>query len=592
MPYLTEHALDRIIDEKKLSVYFQPIVENNNGIILGYEALIRGPLNSPFHSPLTLFKEAGKQDRLVELELLCWELSILQFKKLHLSGKLFLNISPETLFQPNFRPGRTLALLQKIGLDPRRMVIELTEHTPLENYEAVRNALKHYKEMGFEIAMDDLGSGYSGLRMWYELRPDYVKIDRHFMSNIDSDKVKQQFVKSIKDIVRELNCQVIAEGIETAEEFQFINKMGLPFSQGYYIARPSLLPVRRIKAGLFTQERVTMKSEISSISSRKVGELLQNVAAISVSTTVQSCATLFNKNPELESIPVVDGKKAIGLLRRNSLTNLYFSLFGRELSGKNSISSLVDRHVLFLENDLPIDQASGLISEQVDRHKALEFIITQKGCYQGIGSVIDLLKIITNLQINNARYANPLTLLPGNVPISKKLDKQLAEKLPFIVCYIDIDNFKPYNDCYGYDKGDQIITGLANILREVVTDKDDFIGHIGGDDFILTLSVVNWKIQCDKILETFSEWVRHRYRPEDQIMGGVSGIDRAGNKQFFPLLSLSIGCICLPPPFCKSYRDIAVLATYAKSMAQKQRGNSLFIYDSKQTENHFREQAG
>lgn len=587
MPHLTAYTLERIIQEKKLTVHFQPIIENKNGIISGYEALIRGPFDSPFHSPIALFEAAGKQGRLVELEMLCRELSILQFKKLKLSGKLFLNAGPETLFQPDFRSGRTLTLLQKVGLDPRRVVIELTEHSPLENYEVVRDALKHYKKMGFEIAMDDLGSGYSGLRMWYELRPDYVKIDRHFISNIDSDQVKQQFVHSIKHIAQELNCKIIAEGVETGKEFRFVEKLGLPLSQGYYFARPAPLPLRRIKNHFFGEHRATKQSANRLISSKTVGALLQNVKTINSATTVETCAELFNKNPELESIPVVDGQKPVGLIRRNSLTNILFSPYGRSLSGKNSIASLVARQALILESDLPIEQASELISGQAERDKGLEFIITRHGKYQGTGSVIDLLRIITNLQINKARYANPLTLLPGNVPISKNLDERLEQQSPFVVCYVDLDNFKPYNDCYGYEKGDQIITGLANILRKVATDKDDFIGHIGGDDFILILSADNWRPKCSTILDSFSEWVRHHYRPEDQVMGGISGIDRSGKKQFYPLLTLSIGCIRLPPPICKSYHDIAVLATHAKSMAKKQKGNSVFLYDSKQPPNHF-----
>jgi diguanylate cyclase (GGDEF)-like protein len=586
MNNLTELPLDIIIQSKKLSVYFQPIIENNGHLIFGYEALIRGPINSSLHSPIALFETARQQGRLVELELLCRELSIIQFKQLNLPGKLFLNASPETLFQPNFRSGRTLDLLKKIGLDPARVVIELTEHSPLENYEAVRDALKHYKEMGFEIAMDDLGSGYSGLRMWYELRPDYVKIDRHFMCDIDSDKVKQQFVTSIKNIALELNCRVIAEGIETENEYRFIEKMGLQFCQGYYIGRPALLPLRRIPEGLFSNKIVVKPSTSGVII---ISELLQYVNAINQSTTVEYCANIFNQYPALESIPVIEENRSIGLLRRNSLTNLLFAQYGRELSGKKSIATLVDNHVLVLEGSLSIEQASVLISGQIGKQKTLEFIITHNGEYQGVGSVIDLLKEITHLQINNARYANPLTLLPGNVPISKELDKRLQLSNSFVICYIDLDNFKPYNDHYGYEKGDQIILGLANILRQVITHSEDFIGHIGGDDFIMILSTNNWHTQCVKILDCFSEWVRHRYTPEHQVMGGITGEDRAGKLQSYPLLTLSIGCVNLPPPICNSHHDVAVLASYAKSMAKKIRGNALFVYDSQHTINSLQE---
>ncbi|PKH02084.1 hypothetical protein CXF72_13690 [Psychromonas sp. MB-3u-54] len=584
-PNVTMLSLDSIIQNKNLSVFFQPIVENIKRNIFAYEALIRGPFESQLYSPIALFAAAKSQGRLVDLEILCRELSILQFKKLNLGGKLFLNASPETLFQPNFRSGQTLKLLKKIDLDPSRVVIELTEHSPLENYEVIRNALQHYKEMGFEIAMDDLGSGYSGLRAWYELRPDYVKIDRHFMCDIDSDKVKQQFVLSIKNIAQELGCKVIAEGVETADEFRFIEKIGLQFCQGYYFKRPAALPVRRINNNLFSERRLTTQSKNRLISSKMVGELLQPIDAISRSTTIESCASLFKETPELDSIPVLEDNKPIGLIHRNNLTNLFFSAYGRALSGRKTIASLVDRQVLILEHDLSIEQASILISDQPGRKKILEFIIVNKGEYQGIGSIIDLLKEITNLQINNARYANPLTLLPGNVPISKNLDQRLKEQSRFTICYVDLDHFKPYNDCYGYEKGDQIILGVADILRDIVTDRDDFIGHIGGDDFIVILSSDHWQTQCEKILAKFSEWVRHRYRPEDQERGGIASEDRTGAKQFYPLLSLSIGCVNLSPFVCNSHNDVAVLASYAKSKAKKIKGNSLYLYDSKTTAN-------
>ena len=574
-------SLDTIIKEKILTVYFQPIVANKHADIFAYEALIRGPIDTPFHSPLALFEEATKQGRLVELELLCRALSIEQFQTLKLDGKLFLNASPDTLFQPGFRGGETLRMLEKANLSAKRVVIELTEHSPLENYQMVREAIKHYKSMGFEIAMDDLGSGYSGLRMWDELRPDYVKIDRYFMSNIGVDKVKQQFVLSIKNIADELNCKVIAEGVETEDEFRFIEKMGLPFSQGYYFAKPAALPLRKVPKKLFFSDS---HADISLLDPKTpiVAELLQHIPAVSEHDTVEHCANLFKLNRSWESIPVVrwtdsGQQKALGLIRRSCLTKLLFLKFGRELSGKTSIQSLVDTNVMMLDKHLAIEQVSHVINQQSEVQKALEFIITKRGHYEGVGSIIALVKMISKLQITNARYANPLTLLPGNVPINKKLEQYISAEYPFVIAYIDLDNFKPYNDYYGYEKGDQIITGVANILRKVVTERFDFIGHIGGDDFIIITSSEQMKSICEAVIAEFSEWVRERYFPEDQVMGGISAKDRFGQQQFYPMLSLSIGCVEFSRPFCVSYHDVAVLATEAKSKAKKQTGNSVYI---------------
>ncbi|HEX9803121.1 MAG TPA: EAL domain-containing protein [Gammaproteobacteria bacterium] len=251
-----ESCLEKIICERSLSVLFQPIIANTRRNIFGYEALIRGPSDSPLHSPVTLFDTAARHGRLLDLELLCREVSIRRFKHLDLPGKLFLNTTPESLSQPNFRSGCTLDILQRAGLRPEQVVIELTEHYPMENYEVLREARHHYKSMGFEIAIDDLGAGYAGLRLWSELRPDYVKIDRHFMQDIHQDAVKREFVRSIQGIARELDCRVIGEGVETAEEYQTVAGMGIEFCQGYYFARPAHAPMTELSPRHRLQRRI------------------------------------------------------------------------------------------------------------------------------------------------------------------------------------------------------------------------------------------------------------------------------------------------------------------------------------------------
>ncbi|MEN8168774.1 MAG: GGDEF domain-containing protein [Pseudomonadota bacterium] len=578
-----EQCLNTVISERKLTVLFQPIVANKSAEIFGYEALIRGPSNTPLHAPVALFETAVRHARLVELELLCREVSIHQFKHLNLPGKLFLNASPETLFQPNFRSGCTLDMLQQVGLSPERVVIELTEQYPLDNYDVVREALNHYKEMGFEIAIDDLGAGYAGLRMWSELRPDYVKIDRHFMQDIHEDKVKQEFVRSIRNIAHELDCRVIGEGVETADEYRVVSKMGLEFCQGYYFARPAALPDISVSRRLFLHEPEGLYRRAGgSYLSKNIGELLQEVAAICASTSVEETAQIFHTAPQLESLAVVNGGRPLGLVRRNTLTSLLLSRYGRDLHGNKPISQFLDSNTLILESHLPIEEASSLVSEQMQQNKALEFIITKDGRYRGIGSVIDLLKVITDLQVRNARYANPLTLLPGNVPIYEELEYLLRDQRQFVVCYCDLDNFKPYNDKYGYEKGDQVIKGLAEILRNGVDEEQDFIGHIGGDDFLVIFQSADWQARCEAILQQFEERVNSHYKREDLAQSGIWSQDRTGNHRFFPLLSLSIGSVNPDPTVCKSHHDVAALASDAKQMAKKKAGNSLFIDQRRQ----------
>lgn len=231
-------ALDSILAHGDLHCLFQPILSLSERRLVGYEALTRGPSNSPLHSPLALFAVARQCGRLSELELLCRQRAFSRFRDIQGDAMLFLNISPESLLEAGHPPGRTLQLLQQLGISPNRVVIELTEQTPIDDFDLLDTALHHYRSMGFSIALDDLGAGYSSLRLWSELRPDYVKIDRHFVDGIHLDTVKREFVGSILKMARASRAQVIAEGIELPEELAVLSEMGVDLVQGYLFGRP------------------------------------------------------------------------------------------------------------------------------------------------------------------------------------------------------------------------------------------------------------------------------------------------------------------------------------------------------------------
>ncbi|WP_276146685.1 EAL domain-containing protein, partial [Pseudomonas aeruginosa] len=154
-------ALDSILAHGDLHCLFQPILSLSERRLVGYEALTRGPSNSPLHSPLALFAVARQCGRLSELELLCRQRAFSRFRDIQGDAMLFLNVSPESLLEAGHPPGRTLQLLQQLGISPNRVVIELTEQTPIDDFDLLDTALHHYRAMGFSIALDDLGAGYS-----------------------------------------------------------------------------------------------------------------------------------------------------------------------------------------------------------------------------------------------------------------------------------------------------------------------------------------------------------------------------------------------------------------------------------------------
>lgn len=237
-----------ILARRQLSALFQPIVDMQTGTIVAYEGLIRGPSDSPLHAPLQLFKVARACGLSVEVEHLCRRVVLERYAELRLPGKLFLNVSPEMLLQRDARHGETLGIIQQLGIAPEQVIIELTENQPTYDYAAMREAVRHYRAMGFQIAIDDLGEGFASLRLWSELRPEYVKIDMHFIQSIHLDPVKLQFVRSIQGIAASSATRVIAEGIETAAELLAIRELGVAFGQGYHLGRPAALPLCAVPA--------------------------------------------------------------------------------------------------------------------------------------------------------------------------------------------------------------------------------------------------------------------------------------------------------------------------------------------------------
>jgi len=573
-------ALSTILAQSGLHSLFQPIVCLSERRILGYEALSRGPSNSPLHSPINLFAVARQAGRLTELEVACRESACRRFSQQQLDGKLFLNVSPESLLEPQYQSGRTLKMLHDLGLSPSRVVIELTEQTPTDDFQLLFNALHHYRDMGFSIALDDLGAGYSSLRLWSELRPDYVKIDRHFIDGIHLDAVKREFVGSILQIARASRAQVIAEGIELAEELKVLTEMGVDLVQGYLLGRPQEQPSRDIQHMLGSPIR-----EVQTLSedSGNLAALLNEQPAVPQDTPTAQVLELFRRQANLNSLAVLNERRQpCGIVHRHSLSDALLKPFATDLFARKPISRLMSDDFLAVELTQSLQQVSRLLTSRARQRIEEDFIIIHNGRYLGLGRVIDVLKLITEQKIQQARYANPLTLLPGNVPIQQCLTRLLQQQREAAICYVDIDSFKPFNDIYGYARGDEVLLCLAQCLNERVDPNHDFVGHIGGDDFMLVLGSADWGRRLQLLLEDFQRQCRRFYRPEHVQAGCFIAPNRQGQRQEFALLSLSIGVVQLRPQACAGLDagQLAELASQAKHQAKDLSGHSLYLIDT------------
>jgi diguanylate cyclase (GGDEF)-like protein len=588
-------TIQDILAQRDLSALFQPIMDLSSGAFLGYEGLIRGPANSPLHSPINLFAAAKQQGLSLEVEMLCRQVVMESFAAQKLPGKLFLNVSPEALTHPSFKNGQTLSYLERLGIAPEQVIIEITENQPTFDLDGMRNALLHYREMGFQTAIDDLGEGFSSLRLWSELRPEFVKVDMHFVQGINADPLKQQFLRSIQQIARSAGTHVIAEGIETEAELKTVCDLGIAYGQGYFIARPSPTPslVSPVEAGAaLSLAKQPHHAGNQIVTSRHVGaeKLLRYVEPAHPETPHEKILARFSEDESLRAIPVVRNGMPVGLIDRQRFVACFAQPYRRELLGKKPCSacmdgahckdmsaSCVDAQPLLVEKSTAIHELSEFLTESENSHFASGFIITERGRYIGVGNALDLLREITRMQIENARYANPLTLLPGNVPINEHIEHLLQNGESFTVCYCDIDHFKPFNDVYGYRKGDEAIQFTGRLLNWACDPRLDLLGHIGGDDFIMIMRSPDWEKRCNQALNSFAHTSSVLFEEAHRAIGGYMSEDRQGRIVHHPLPTLSIGVVCVTPDAYRSHHEISEAASVAKKMAKKTPGNSLFV---------------
>jgi EAL domain-containing protein (putative c-di-GMP-specific phosphodiesterase class I) len=247
--YFSEiEELNRIFENGLLQPVFQPILQIEGGQIFGYEGLIRGPATSLLNLPAQLFAAGNRAGLLTELEMLCCRKVVRQFARLGAQGGLFLNVSPQTVMWVREDVERISNFILDCGLDIAQTTIELTEHQNITDHSTFRQALKLFRSAGFRVAIDDLGEGFSSLRLWSELRPDFVKIDIHFVQGISRDPLKRQFLNSLQQIAERCGTALVAEGVEDIDDLGVLDDLGITYAQGYLIERPSNEPSATLNA--------------------------------------------------------------------------------------------------------------------------------------------------------------------------------------------------------------------------------------------------------------------------------------------------------------------------------------------------------
>ncbi len=532
-----------------LDFALQPIVSIHTGISLGFEVLLRNTGHAGFATIQDFFDAAYADRLLYTVDLWLREKAICKFKSLEFYRKcrLFYNIDNRVLHMPDYRPGNTSAILERHGLPPSTVCFELSERHQFECFNSIKTTLTTYKQQGFRIAVDDFGTGFSGLQLLYHAEPDFIKIDRFFIAGIAADPRKRLFVLKVLSLAHTLGIAVIAEGVESIDEFHVCKDIGCDYVQGYLIQEPQL-DCKRIS---FKYDNVPALSRserrlYTNCDHRIITDQMEFISPVRIDrTNMTQVFEEFRRHKAQTFIPVVNEKdEPLGFIMEKDLKEYAYSRYGKDLLLNAGLSKTLYDFI----SRCPVVDAHKPLEEILDIYALDErsegIILTSGGVYIGFMSARALLKALNEKNIAIARDQNPLTKLPGNSLISTYIAESLCDlNHDYVYVYFDFDNFKPFNDTYGFRVGDRAILLFADLLKSCAN-GGAFVGHIGGDDFFSGVKVTEKNRghllpRTQMLIRRFREDILSFYSERDRSNGYLNGIDRDGTKRRFPLLSVS-----------------------------------------------------
>jgi EAL domain-containing protein (putative c-di-GMP-specific phosphodiesterase class I)/GGDEF domain-containing protein len=582
-------AVRNILKKHNITSWFQPIVNLETRELLGWEAFTRGPSIGPVNDAPSLFDSATEAGVIKPFDLMCMHNAALCFEQLQLQNKLFVNLSNEMLVASSRLKKQVGALISDGATPPARMVLEINEKNAGDNIDELIEAVHFFHEQGFEVAIDNLGelddltfkkgdkSNESATApkpennahtrehsLWSELKPDYIKIDRRYIENINGSSTKQAFVSEIVAIARSINSTVIAEGVETLGELQKLKELGVLNIQGYLIQKPELAPLPP------KLENIIPAETLDNIDSAYLAcDLIVSKDKIESYTLIKDVLSIFEEKVFLNSIAVVKNEHVVGMVYRMPFLEKLSKRQRRDILLEKPITSEMDRHFLSVDSHVRMEQVSRLVTSRARLHSEHDFAITNHDNFLGIGTAIDLLRKITQMRIGPDRQANLLTMLPGNVPIGDCVKELLDNNAAFTIGLLDLSNFKPYNNHYDHTKGDELLVIFADLLRKHINSDSDFAGHIGGDDFVVIVRQSNWKSIFKSLFNEFNHRAIGLYTETDQAQGGIQSTDRYGEAKFFDFVTLSAGVMDITDEYFESFQSLLTMLIQLKQRTKR-----------------------
>lgn len=327
--------------------------------------------------------------------------------------------------------------------------------------------------------------------------------------------------------------------------------------------------------GLKGDREFCLFHNISNLS-QKILFYAKRYPPLCLDTKITEIIEYFLEYEELRLAPVVcPEERPRGVIeRKHFFEQVVIGKFGYgiHLNSKKTASDLMQRDFFQIEGEVSLEECALRFSQGIDTAPEKDIIVTLEERYYGILHIKDLLYWLSQRTIQLAKDQNPLTGLPGNWAIRQEVERRLKDNEAFEVIYIDLNDFKPFNDHFGFLKGDEAIVLLGNLLKELVCqfNRDServFVGHIGGDDFVVIVSLGEAERFCRTLIQLFEDRKRELFPKEVWEKGYYVSVDRQGQKKRFPLLTLA--CAIVPSFRFETFGELSSISTEVKEMAKK-----------------------
>ncbi len=477
---------------------FQPIVDLAQGEIAGFETLSRPAASSGFANAGELFDWAESNELLWGLEEITRKAGLQAAADWPTGVMLFINSSPQVFADARFAHTILKAVKRVPSLTPSRIVLEITERSEQQYIEGLEQQVRLVKDFGFQIAIDDVGAGTSGLNRILALRPNWLKLDRAMVDRIDQDRARQNLLRFFMHFARLSGVRLVAEGIEREAELATLIEIGIPFAQGYFLGRPGsrdqvLAP--ELKKWLRVRWEEAAGTRLRDPEHLRITRFARTVETVSAQTIVRDAASFLLRQLGTPGLAVLDGKRYVGWCDREQVLRA-----AGDVRSAQPIGFLVTNDPTTATPETTIAEALDIALCRDDRNISQPLILSDKGTITGMVGVRDMLHAATTLTNQATGRSAPITGLPGRVRSDEHLSElfEREDRGPatpgvvtaraFDAAFIDIRNFKDYNGAFGYDLGDLLLKRLTGMIQQLLvrTDTDVFVGHLGDDRFLVT----------------------------------------------------------------------------------------------------------